>query len=112
MNHLASIRIRAMCTEQTRCRPAPGEARLDVVASIKWGQNLAEACDAVYAAQREPQVMDPVLGALTALGGTGPLLESAVGTGRVALPLASRGLDVHGIELSSHMAEPCRPERG
>jgi Methyltransferase domain len=35
----------------------------------------------------------------------GPALEFAVGTGRVALPLNDRGIDVQGIELSPHMAE-------
>ncbi len=65
-----------------------------------------------YAAQREPQVVDPVLGTLAALGSTGPVREFAVGTGRVALPLPSRGLDVHIIELSPHMAEQLRNNPG
>lgn len=82
------------------------------MASINWGQELAEAYDTIYAAQREPHVLDPVLGTLAALGSTGPVLEFAVGTGRVALPLASRGLDVHGIELSPHMAEQLRNKPG
>src|ERR1019366_10158221 len=38
----------------------------------------------------------------------GPALEFAVGTGRVALPLSARGIAVHGIELSPHMAEQLR----
>jgi SAM-dependent methyltransferase len=42
---------------------------------------------------------------LAGLACGGLVLEFAVGTGRVALPLAARGGAVHGIELSPHMAE-------
>jgi SAM-dependent methyltransferase len=35
----------------------------------------------------------------------GPALEFAIGTGRIALPLAAKGIRVDGIELSSHMVE-------
>lgn len=38
----------------------------------------------------------------------GPVLELAIGTGRIGLPLAQRGLDVHGIELSAAMVEQLR----
>lgn len=38
----------------------------------------------------------------------GPALEFAIGTGRIALPLAARGVQVDGIELSPHMAEKLR----
>lgn len=41
---------------------------------------------------------------LADLAGEGPALELAVGTGRVACPLAERGVPVHGIELSRAMA--------
>ena len=34
----------------------------------------------------------------------GPVLEFAIGTGRIAAPLAARGLNVKGIELSRAMA--------
>jgi SAM-dependent methyltransferase len=40
---------------------------------------------------------------LAELAAGGPALELAVGTGRVAIPLAERGVDVSGIELSRHM---------
>jgi len=42
----------------------------------------------------------------------GPVLEFAVGTGRVALALSSRGLNVSGVELSPHMAEVLRKKPG
>lgn len=73
---------------------------------------MAEAYDTVYTSERDPRVLDPVLDTLTDLGGTGPVLEFAVGTGRVALPLASRGLAVQGIELSAHMVEQLQSKPG
>ncbi|MBA3311452.1 MAG: class I SAM-dependent methyltransferase [Nocardioidaceae bacterium] len=42
---------------------------------------------------------------LAELAGGGGALEFAVGTGRIALPLAARGVQVHGIELSPDMVE-------
>src|SRR6476659_7170794 len=45
---------------------------------------------------------------LAELAGDGAALEFAVGTGRIALPLAARGVSVSGIELSPSMAEQLR----
>jgi len=45
---------------------------------------------------------------LAELAGGGPALEFAIGTGRIALPLAARGVPVDGIELSPHMVEQLR----
>lgn len=50
-----------------------------------------------------PEALDPMLDVLTDLAGDGPALELASGTGRVAVPLAARGITVTGIELSPHM---------
>ncbi len=73
--------------------------------SIMWGQEIAEVYDANSAADFEPLVLDPIVDFLEELARGGPVLEFAVGTGRVALPLSQRGISVHGIELSPHMAE-------
>jgi SAM-dependent methyltransferase len=75
------------------------------VGSITWGQGIAVVYDATYAAKFEPPVLGPIVDVLADLAGGRPALEFAVGTGRVALPLAARGIAVHGIELSPHMAE-------
>ena len=40
--------------------------------------------------------------------GDGRALEFAIGTGRIALPLAARGVPVDGIELSADMVERLR----
>ncbi|MCB0054534.1 MAG: class I SAM-dependent methyltransferase, partial [Caldilinea sp.] len=39
-------------------------------------------------------------------------LEFAIGTGRIALPLAAHGVTVDGIELSPHMIERLRAKPG
>jgi SAM-dependent methyltransferase len=44
--------------------------------------------------------------------GEGPVLELAIGTGRVALPLAQRGLRVDGIEISPEMVGQLRAKPG
>lgn len=50
-----------------------------------------------------PEAIDPAVDFLAELAGVGPALEFAVGTGRIALPLSRRGVQVHGIELSEAM---------
>ena len=49
---------------------------------------------------------------LAELAGAGPALEFAIGTGRIALPLAARGVLVDGIELSPDMVEQLRSKPG
>jgi len=51
-----------------------------------------------------PEVIEPIVRNLAELAGEGPVLEFAVGTGRIAAPLAERGVSVTGIELSRAMA--------
>ncbi len=60
------------------------------------------------AAMFEPAVLEPAVDLLAELAGDGRALELAVGTGRVALPLAARGVTVAGIELSEAMAAQLR----
>lgn len=49
---------------------------------------------------------------LSELAKDGRALELAIGTGRIALPLAARGVQVDGIELSPHMVEQLRTKVG
>jgi len=51
-----------------------------------------------------PEVVTPMVDVLEDLAASGPVLEFAVGTGRIAAPLAARGVPVSGIELSRAMA--------
>ena len=64
-----------------------------------WGPAAAEDYDSLEDAPPEP-----MLAALADLASGGRALEFAIGTGRVGLPLAARGIELHGIELSPHMA--------
>jgi len=57
-------------------------------------------------------VVDPVVDLLAELAGDGAALELGIGTGRIALPLAQRGVRVHGIDLSTAMVERLRAKPG
>jgi SAM-dependent methyltransferase len=60
----------------------------------------------------DPAVVEPVVDLLVELAGDGHALELGIGTGRIALPLARRGVPVHGIELSQAMAARLRAKPG
>jgi SAM-dependent methyltransferase len=60
----------------------------------------------------DPRVVDPVVDFLAELAGSGRALELGIGTGRIALPLARRGVSVHGIELSRAMVARLRAKPG
>jgi SAM-dependent methyltransferase len=59
-----------------------------------------------------PDALSPALDLLEELAAGGPVLEFAIGTGRVALPLAGRGLRVAGIEYSADMLARLRAKPG
>ncbi len=59
-----------------------------------------------------PSVIEPAVDALAGLAGDGRALEFAIGTGRIALPLAARGVPVVGIDLSAAMVERLRAKPG
>jgi SAM-dependent methyltransferase len=46
------------------------------------------------------------------LAGTGPALELGIGTGRIALPLVERGVEVHGVDASEEMVAKLRAKPG
>jgi len=64
------------------------------------------------AAISAPEVVDPIVDFLAELAGGGRALELGVGTGRIALPLAQRGVPVHGIDLSNAMVARLRAKPG
>src|SRR6266542_3804671 len=57
-------------------------------------------------------VVEPVVDFLADLPGDGAALELGIGTGRIALPLARRGIRVHGIDLSEAMLARLRAKPG
>lgn len=77
-----------------------------------FGPAIAPRYDQEHAAMSEPAVVDPAVARLRELAGGGRALEFAVGTGRIALPLARSGVDVHGIDLSPAMVEQLRAKPG
>ena len=60
----------------------------------------------------DPAFIDTVAEVLAGLADGGRALEFAIGTGRIALPLARRGVEVHGIDLSRAMVARLRAKPG
>lgn len=73
-----------------------------------WDADAAQHYDTPGAGMFAPEVLGPTVDRLAALAGGGPALEFAIGTGRVAIPLAERGVPVTGIELSRPMVDQLR----
>jgi SAM-dependent methyltransferase len=69
-----------------------------------FDERVAATYDEDVADRSAPEVLDPTVAFLAELAGEGQALEFAIGTGRIALPLAARGVPVQGIELSTAMA--------
>jgi SAM-dependent methyltransferase len=60
----------------------------------------------------DPAVIAATVDFLAEFGNGGPALELGIGTGRIALPLAARGISVHGIDLSPDMVAQLRTKPG
>ena len=76
-----------------------------------FGEDVASRYDddaEIYA----PEAVDPVVDLLAELAGGGPVLELGIGTGRIALPLSQRGVQVHGIDMSRAMVARLREKAG
>jgi SAM-dependent methyltransferase len=77
-----------------------------------FDERVAERYDESVAHLSEPEVLGPMIDLLAELAGDGPALELGIGTGRVALPLARRGIRVHGVDLSEAMVARLRAKPG
>jgi SAM-dependent methyltransferase len=77
-----------------------------------FGEGVAAVYDENSRAMFAPEVLGPAVDLLAELAGDGAALEFAIGTGRVALPLAARGVPVSGIEMSTAMAGRLHAKRG
>lgn len=73
-----------------------------------WDEETAARYDAACAADFSPEDIDATVNVLAGLAGSGRALEFAIGTGRIGIPLARRGVSVAGIELSEPMAAQLR----
>jgi SAM-dependent methyltransferase len=77
-----------------------------------FGERVAERYDDSTADLSGPEIVDPVVNFLVDLSFDGTALELGIGTGRIALPLAQRGIRVHGIDLSEAMVAKLRVKSG
>ncbi|CAN5672259.1 class I SAM-dependent methyltransferase [soil metagenome] len=74
-----------------------------------YGDRIAEIYDRLYEHAFD---VEATVSALADLARGGRALELAIGTGRIALPLAERGVEVHGIDASEPMVAKMRAKRG
>lgn len=74
-----------------------------------YGDRIAEVYDELYGGMFD---VEATVALLAELAGGGPALELGIGTGRVALPLAARGVPVHGIDASEAMVARLRAKPG
>jgi SAM-dependent methyltransferase len=73
-----------------------------------WDEDAAQRYDTPGTGMFAPEILAPTVACLAELAGGGRVLEFAIGTGRVAVPLARSGVSVTGIELSQAMAARLR----
>jgi SAM-dependent methyltransferase len=76
-----------------------------------FDERVAARYDDSEAEMFEAEAIDPVVEVLVELAGSGRALESGIGTGRIALPLAQRGVSVQGIDMSKPMVARLRAKR-
>jgi SAM-dependent methyltransferase len=77
-----------------------------------FGERVAATYDESSAEMFEPGVVDAAVDVLAGLADRGRALELGIGTGRIALPLARRGVPVHGIDVSQAMVARLRAKPG
>jgi SAM-dependent methyltransferase len=78
----------------------------------RFGPDVARRYDESSAEMFAPEVVEPAVDFLAELAGDGAALELGIGTGRIALPLARRGVRVAGIDLSEAMVAELRAKPG
>ncbi len=74
-----------------------------------YGAEIADEYDELYDDVLET---DAAVACMVELAGGGPVLELGIGTGRLALPLARAGVEVHGVEASEEMVARLRAKPG
>ncbi|TDE20477.1 class I SAM-dependent methyltransferase [Nonomuraea mesophila] len=85
-----------------------GAAEPEFTQERVWDAETARRYDTPGTGMFAPEVLEPAVSRLAELAGGGRALEFAIGTGRVGVPLAERGVPVTGIELSAPMIEQLR----
>jgi SAM-dependent methyltransferase len=82
------------------------------VAEDYFPEEVAAHYDEGLGSWGDPDVVEATVDFLAGLAAGGAALELGIGTGRIALPLAERGVRVHGIDLSPAMVERLRAKPG
>jgi SAM-dependent methyltransferase len=77
-----------------------------------YGERMAPVYEQLHAKLFDEAVVGPAVDFLAELAGPGPALELGIGTGRIAVPLAERGVKVHGIDASEAMVARLRERSG
>ena len=77
-----------------------------------FDERVAARYDASHSERFDQASVGPPVDFLADLAGTGRALELGIGTGRIALPLAQRGVPVSGIELSKAIVARLRAKPG
>lgn len=81
----------------------------DPAESGRYGAVFAPVYDTLYPGG---PATDAAVATLARLAGPGPVLELGVGTGRIALPLAATGVEVHGLDGSPDMLDTLADKPG
>lgn len=77
-----------------------------------FGERVAAVYDDLAADMFDAAVVTPLVETLAELAGQGRALELGIGTGRIALPLAERGVRIDGIDASEAMVARLRAKPG
>ena len=80
---------------------------MDEYIARTYGEHLAEVYDQWFDSYEEAAI-----DRLAELAGGGPALELGIGTGRIALPLSARGVEVRGIDAAPAMVDRLRARPG
>src|SRR2546430_4304636 len=87
-------------------------SEIDDPADGYFGEHVAQVYDDSPHQEFKAETITTTADVLTDLAAGGRALELAVGTGRIAVPLAQRGVPVHGIEMSRAMVARMRAKPG
>jgi SAM-dependent methyltransferase len=77
-----------------------------------FDERVAARYDRPDGEEFDPAVIETIVDFLVERAGAGRALELGIGTGRIALPLAQRGVPVHGIDVSRAMVARLRAKPG
>lgn len=77
-----------------------------------FDESVAQSYDDDTSPMFQPAAIEPAVEVIAGLAGARRALELGIGTGRIALPLAARGVAVHGIDMSRAMLARLREKPG